>query len=335
MLAEITADDLNDITFPLPDNDFIDASSELQLFHALTPKPCWFLAPDTWSISHDVDPAIAGRASRAVMKDYIATLQSWFERWISTGANPFIHHQLYKIKFPACVQIAYATLMCYIHRTPANTEVVLQIVESRSDDLIREDQIENTDEGTDLHGQLARLHALMVYQIIGLHDGDIRARHIAEGHIATQDHWAHKLLQDADKVLSNAQTASNQLIGIVPNSASSSQQQWHLWIFSESIRRTWLVAVSISRIFSALQQRWATCPGGLMYTNRRGLWEASTATEWERRCAQGDVAFLQRFHCAGLFGELRPADVDEFGLTMMDMTFDADLVEKWKSGVYV
>lgn len=39
----------------------------------------------------------------------------------------------------------------------------------------------------------------MVYQIIGLFDGDIRSRHVAEGHMAVQDSWAGKLFHSAAK----------------------------------------------------------------------------------------------------------------------------------------
>jgi hypothetical protein len=334
LLAEITADDLDDLTmdltFPFLDNnlEFSAPSNELHLFSTPATKADWFRAPESWSISHDMDRAIAGTINNAAMKKYVATLQCWFERWATSGNNPFIHYQLYKSKFPACVQIAYATLISYVHRTPSTTAAVLRIVEDRSDALIQENQVESTDEAIDLYAQLARLHALMVYQIIGLHDGDIRSRHVAEGHIPTHDRWAYKLFQCAGKVLSDTETASTQ----IPAHVTPSQQRWHLWILAESIRRTWLIAVSISSIYSGLQQCWAACPGGIMFTNRSGLWDAASATEWEMRCRHGDVAFLQRFHCARLFGEMRPGDVDEFGLTMIGMTFDADLVEKWKSG---
>jgi hypothetical protein len=340
LLAEITADDLNDLTmdltFPFLDNnlELLTPSSELQSLSTPATKAAWFLAPKSWSISHAMDRAIAGTINNATMKKYVATLQCWFERWATSGNNPFVHHQLYKGKFPACVQIAYATLISYLHRTPSTTAAVLRIVEDRSDALVQENQIEPTDEAIDLYAQLARLHALMVYQIIGLHDGDIRSRHVAEGHIPTHDRWAYTLFQCAGKELSTTETAFLQL----PTHVTTSQQQWHLWILAESVRRTWLIAVSISSIYSGLQQCWAACPGGIMFTNRSGLWDAGSATEWERRCGLGDVAFLQRFHCARLFGEMGPGEVDEFGLTMIGMTFDAELVERWKSGgagVYV
>ena len=125
-------------------------------------------------------------------------------------------------------------------------------------------------------------------------------------------------------------TATTHLVSCLLKPSTYSQQQWYLWILSESIRRTWLVAVNLSPVFSALQQRWAACPGGIMYTNRSGLWDATSAAEWENRCSDRNVAFLQRFECAKLFDEAEPADIDEFGTTMMDMTFNEELLEKWR-----
>lgn len=336
------ADDLmSDLAFPLMDSDFAAPSSLIQTPSAPATRADWFLGPETWMISQRVDTSAAMPVSKATMKKYVAVLQSWFERWVTTGSNPFIHSCLYSANFPACVQVAYATLASYIHRTPANTDTVLQIVEDRSNDLLREDGAildgvraeewaDGGEQDVDLFAQLTRLHALMVYQIIGLFDGDIRSRHVAEGHTAVQNSWAGKLFHSAAKALPNTYAAATHLVGCLPTPSTYSQQQWYLWILSESIRRTWLVAASLSPVFSALQQRWSACPGGVMYTNRNGLWNAASATEWEKQCLEKNVAFLQRFECARLLDEAEPADVDEFGTAILDMTFNGELLEKWR-----
>jgi hypothetical protein len=43
-----------------------------------------------------------------------------------------------------------------------------------------------------------------------------------------------------------------------------------------------------------------------------------------------NVAFLQRFECARLFHYAKPADVDEFGIAMLEMTFSGDSLENWR-----
>ncbi|RYP55734.1 hypothetical protein DL771_012475 [Monosporascus sp. 5C6A] len=332
---------VENLAFPLMDNDFAASSSLIQTPSAPATGPDWFLAPETWTISRRVETSADVPVGKETMRKYVAVLQSWFERWVTTGSNPFIHPRLYSANFPACVQVAYATLASYIHRTPVNTDTVLRIIEDRSNDLVQEngavlDRVgaeewaDRGEQDVDLFAQLTRLHALMVYQIIGLFDGDIRSRHVAEGHMAVQDSWAGKLFQSAAKALSDTHAAATHLVGCLSRPSTYSQQQWYLWILSESIRRTWLVAVSLSSVFSALQQRWSTCPGSIMYTNRSGLWNAASATEWEKQCFGRNVAFLQRFECATLFDSVEPADIDEFGTAMLDMTFDGELLKKWR-----
>lgn len=303
-------------------------------------KTDWFLAPETWGVAHDGDAAASEAVTRATIKEYIVLVQSWMERWCSTGSNPFIHHRLYSSNFPACVQIAYATLASYIHRTPANTDIVLRIVEDRSADLLRDNGAvldkfitnewacgESEHDG-DLLSQLSRLHALMVYQIIGLFDGDTRARYVAEGRVGVQVTWAGRLHGSAASNLSNAQSVATHLVG--PTPTNSAQHHWYLWILSESIRRTWLVALSVPCVFSALQQRWSACPGGIMYTNRRGLWAATTAARWQSQCKEKSPWFLQRFECAKLFDVAKPVDIDEFGIAMLNMTLGQEAVEQWR-----
>jgi hypothetical protein len=336
------ADDLMlGLAFPFIDSDFATPSSLIQTPSAPATRTDWFLAPETWRISHGVDTSADVPFGKATMKKYVTILQSWFERWVTTGSNPFIHPRLYSANFPACVQVAYTTLASYIHRTPASTDTVLRIIEDRSNDLLQEngavlnlvgaeEWVDGGEQDVDLFAQLTRLHALMVYQIIGLFDGDIRSRHVAEGHMAVQNSWAGKLLHSAAKALSSTHAVATHLVGCLPRPSTPSQEQWYLWILSESIRRTWLVAVSLSPIFSALQQRWSVCPGGVMYTNRNGLWDAASATEWEKQCLRRNVAFLQRFECAKLFDNAEPADIDEFGTAMLDMTFDGELLEMWR-----
>lgn len=300
----------------------------------------WFLAPETWAIVHDGDASASEAVTRAQMKEYIGLAQSWMERWCSTGSNPFIHHRLYSSTFPTCVQVAYATLASYVHRTSANADIVLRIVEDRAAHLLHDNgavldkfitnewACRDDEQEIDLIHQLARVHALIVYQVIGLFDGDTRSRYLAEGRLGVQVNWASKLFRSAGSRLSTGQSIAPHFLG--PKPMNAAQNRWYLWIFSESIRRTWLVTLSMSCVFSALQQRWSACPGGIMFTTRSGLWGATTAAAWQKQCVDKDPAFLQRFDCATLFSTAKPEDVDEFGIAMLDMTFGREAVEQWK-----
>lgn len=337
-------EDIPGLEFLTPGHDFTKPLGQALAPSLSAPPTNWFLAAETWRIHLPPPRPSPMGISSAALKDFVKMTQSWFERWVMTGSNPFIHPRLYSANFPACVQVALATLSSYIHKTPANTEIIFQIVEDRSNQLLKENGIllENLDiavedsneEETEvgLFEQLARLHALMVYQIIGLFDGDIRSRHVAEKHIAIQDSWANQLLQSAANTLLHDSQVLAQATQHFPGPQTLMQQQWHLWILSESIRRTWHIAVGLSSIYFMLLQRWTLGPGGVMYTNSRGIWDASSAAEWENCCMVRDVAFLQRFEGKKLLEEVTPADVDEFGKAMLEITFRGEAIQKWKAG---
>ncbi|KAH7068661.1 RNA polymerase 2 mediator complex component [Paraphoma chrysanthemicola] len=331
-----------EMSFPLMYNESSTSSALMQMPIGHISDADWFLAPETWRMTHVLDNMATVPIGIPKMKDYILLLQSWFRRWVTHGSNPFVHSHLYKANFPACVQVAYATLASYIHRTPENTDIILRIVADRSAKLLQEHGAVPTRNGTeswadegpteiDLFTQLSRLHALMVYQIIGLFDGDIRSRHVAEGQMSVQDTWANILFQAASKSLTNTRDAGTQLIGSLPRPTTNLQQRWYLWILSESIRRTWLIASSMFSIYSALQQRWSVCPGSIMYSNRKGMWCAESSTDWDKLCSKGGAASLQRFACSRLPYEADPDDIDEFGDAMLNMTVHEEILEEWKS----
>ena len=58
-----------------------------------------------------------------------------------------------------------------------------------------------------------------------------------------------------------------------------------------------------------------------MFTNQKGVWEAPSAFAWEKLCAEVDVRFMQTFSAEKLFTEASAADIDEFGLVMLGLTF--------------
>ncbi|KAH7083437.1 RNA polymerase 2 mediator complex component [Paraphoma chrysanthemicola] len=331
-----------EMSFPLMYNESATSSALIETPIGQISDADWFLAPETWRMTHVMDSMATVPIGIPKMKSYILLLQSWFRRWVTHGSNPFVHSHLYKANFPACMQVAYATLTSYTHRTPENTDIILRIVADRSAELLQEHGAVPSRIGTegwtaegpqdiDLFTQLSRLHALMVYQLIGLFDGDIRSRHVAEGQMSVQDNWANRLFQEASKTLTNTRDAGTQLIGSLPRPTTTLQQRWYIWILSESIRRTWLIASSIFSIYSALQQRWSVCPGSIMYSNRKGMWSAESSTDWDRLCSKSGAVSLQRFECSRLPYDADPDDIDEFGDAMLNMTVHEELLEKWKN----
>ncbi|KAH8889453.1 hypothetical protein GQ53DRAFT_748164 [Thozetella sp. PMI_491] len=310
-----------------------------------TSTPVWFLQPDTWKINHQ--PAIeASRFSTVTLSCHIARLQKWLEEWVKSGRNQFIHHQLYHARFPSCVQIAYATLSGYINRTEENKHMILRVVEDQARQLLMQKGIHPGSsespqsavgsEFVDSLEQLAQVHALLVYQTIGLLDGDIRSRHQAEARIAALDRLAMQMLENSSRDLGRMAAAidpldleeagKNSLLG--PHGPMD--MMWHTWILAESIRRTWLVATGFQAIYLTLQEGWHPCPGSVMFTSRQGVWDAQTAFEWGSFCSEVDIGFVQRYACEKFFTDSRPVDIDEFTKMIVETTFGAERLQRWQ-----
>jgi len=88
---------------------------------------------------------------------------------------------------------------------------------------------------------LARTHALLLYQIIRLYDGDIRARGAAERTNSALEAAVTELLAHIrfdDPCLPTTQEADGPLN---LSSLGATREFWEEWIFQESARRTFLI----------------------------------------------------------------------------------------------
>ena len=332
---------LNDnISTPLT----LDLTTPLGHYLAKRNPSIWFLSPEAWEIEH---PSVQDASMFCLtdMKRFVADLQRWFEQWIKMGSNPFIHPHLYRSRFPGCVQVAYTTLSGYINRTESNTEIILRIVDDRANELLIDSGVllDNSNhvnsftvpEPPNTLEQLARVHALMVYQVIGLFDGDIRSRHHAEARMHTLDSWASQMVDFASRCphlldsplnpVGSTETGLSDLL----NLTSDAESLWHSWILTESVRRTWHIAKGLQSLYFLIQQGWSYCPGGMMLTTRQGVWEADTAFAWEKLCSEVDIGFVQRFKAEKLFTEASPAHIDEFGEFMLEITFGPERMKRW------
>jgi len=203
--------------------------------------------------------------------------------------------------------------------------------EIRKDGQDESNSITNTAQFDTLE-QLARVHALLVYQSIGLFDGDIRFRHLAEGRISVLDRWTNEMVECASRI--ELPSLTPDLQDFTDASLShpfnyNTESTWHTWILAESARRTWHITKGFQSLFSILQQGQTYCPGGMNFTFRRGMWDASTASEWETLCSKVDVVFIKRFEAQDVFNHLSPRDVDEFGTLILETTYGAERMRQW------
>jgi hypothetical protein len=345
MTADISIDynDVDEVlaSIPLDCTIYISPTYDINGFAAS------FLSSETWDIDHTVPSTAATSPSRHDLKRYINQIQDWNTQWVTKGSNPYIHSQLYSGQFPTGLQVAYTALSTYSNRTEANADMIMKIVDDQATKLLLENGVVFDDFGGEIQPgsgntatlslveELARVHALIIYQTICLFDGDIRSRHLAERRFQVLIRWVTQLVESASHRLTQSLLAGDTLLltqrAHHSNSShkTNAQRLWETWILAESIRRTWLTSMGLYAAYFILQQGSLLCLGGIRFTNRQGVWEAKTAFAWENECSQSCVGFIQRFEAERFFTESSPSDVDEFGTTMLEITFGTEKMQRW------
>lgn len=209
--------------------------------------------------------------------------------------------------------------------------MVMRIVENRANNLVGGYTASaNEDFGVvmlDSACHLARTQALLIYKIIRLFDGDIRARAQAEKHIDTLSLWARQMWQSANLALSSDHAEGPGDTQLRTDGTITST--WQAWIFSESIRRTYLAATLTEAVYLTLKQSWAPCPGGIVFSGGAGLWEAPSPTSWFNHYQQNLVNSVRCIDGDKLFTIAKPSDVDEFCHATLIVSYGLERFDRW------
>jgi hypothetical protein len=298
----------------------------------------WFASPDTWSL----DCWERGRPqvsfSTAGFNRILAEMHRWLAQWVNNGSNPFIHEELYKYRFPRCIQDAYTTLTCYLHKSPADEVKINRIIEERAKELVEQEAIYKEswidDSNTfDSLEQLARAQALLIYQLIGLHDGNIRLRYLAEMHIPVLNQCIQRLVDQAHGGICYGKTITLPPIEEANDVETIQHKEdnlfWHSWIVAESIRRTWLITAGIQGTYLALQRSSSCCIGGQRFTARQGFWEAPSAEIFEKRCSKVYSGFIRLTQADQLFLNISPKEISPFAKVVLECTYGIDQMKNW------
>ncbi|KAK8875304.1 Transcription factor gsfR2 [Apiospora arundinis] len=289
----------------------------------------WFAGPDTWSACQ-MPPAAAHAYSTADLKSYARTTLDWLRTWIDTGSNPFIHSHLYRTRYPPCVQDAYLAATAYLQLrdgpvTPARKQMVHRIIEEKMLSLLERNAVPSDWSSpqdlaasfglpNDPLDHIARVHALMVYQLIGLFEReDTRLHHLAERHIPVLYLWMRCMVHCASKAafLGECLTSPPRARPPATDAAAASMLArpgcddliWQTWIAAECMRRTWVIISGIQAVYLMVrhQDAFIPCMGGMMVTTRKGPWEAASAQEWLRICSEVNVGLVQLAEAHTLF----------------------------------
>ncbi|KAK2470284.1 hypothetical protein H9L39_17901 [Fusarium oxysporum f. sp. albedinis] len=73
-------------------------------------------------------------------------------------------------------------------------------------------------------------------------------------------------------------------------------------------------------VFLLMQQgTTGSCQGGMMFTTRKGVWEAEAALAWEKICSEMNVGLIQAAELDRLLVEVEPESVNNFAKDVMKM----------------
>lgn len=315
----------------------------------------WFMAPETWKPTF-ASPPPCERAdtqwtppyANAILKRYLRGLQRRLYAWVSTGGTDFLHRHLYRFRNPRCVQDAQGALALYMARNDENEDAVFRTINDRARQLLEDEERGPAHAGRlDVVGHLARVHALMTYQIIGLLDGDIHLRATAEARREVLSAWLGQMIEcvrtastfycggvdDDLALLANG-------LGIGMKGALMDGQAlfpavreeivWHAWILAESLRRTWITGHGLLITYHALQTGWATCEGSMKMTAGQGMWDAPSSYAWAKVARETKVFFMDGTATERLFLEANANEVDSFTKGLMEMSHGPERVERWE-----
>ena len=205
--------------------------------------------------------------------------------------------------------------------------MILRIAKERASNLIHSQPPEPAAIMLDTAMHLARTQALIIYTAICLFDGDINARVQAEHGLEVLLTWGYELLKSAslDTHSEGACGASESRGWVRKESiafnalsiAGDLTSVWHTWVFTESIRRTYLTSVLLMTIYPTLKEGWSGCPGDVASTGDQGLWDAPSAHAWGRimrTVKENKMGFIPiRSHRMGdVLIDRKSEDVNEF-----------------------
>jgi hypothetical protein len=300
-----------------------------------------------WPIFFNASGPANTSISRASMAYCVKEYRTWPRSWVVETATPFIHQSLYAVSgalartggiaggggitgalgisstslsgLPPALQDAFAVSAAYAAKNDANSDLVMQLVETKAAALMYSPGQGNWT----IMEQLASLQALLVYQMVRLFDGDIRQRALGEATEPVQAAWTAALqARVGAEIFQNAD--------LTPSDDPAAA--WRRWLFNESVRRTIITSFMIRGIYAMAKQgycRLGAVVTDMSFTSGMRLWAAKTPGRWQRAVGEANPGWISHMNFSDMLGRADPANVDSLGI-MMAVTYKGkDVIEDW------
>lgn len=198
----------------------------------------------------------------------------------------------------------------------------MSLIDARIHDLL------SAPEPSTLVEILARTHALLLYQIMHLFDGDIRSHATAQTLFTALESSVLLLLaclEFPDRTKS---------IDLRPLSMQPIVDFWESWVLHESARRTVLFTFYFIQIYKLLQgDRQLQCDGKLGLDHAwylsAYLWNAQSAFDFAVAWAESQHFIIDNLDFSWALSHAQPGDVDQFGRMLLVTVLGIDGVKAW------
>lgn len=67
----------------------------------------------------------------------------------------------------------------------------------------------------------------------------------------------------------------------------------------------------------------------MMFTTRKGVWEAQSALAWEQLCSERSIGLARITQVNKLFTLVAPEDINDFAKSLFDTTFGTHKMRRW------
>jgi hypothetical protein len=151
------------------------------------------------------------------------TIRQFPKAFAQTKAVPFVHAFLYREKVPRPILEAWTACIAYTFRQPSNQDWVIRMLVENVNNVKRFQPISALD-------KLARVHALLLYQIIRIFDGDITLRARADDDMEVLRAWTRDLIDIRENLDDYCLLDATTVRERPPKSWGVSFGPWQLWL---------------------------------------------------------------------------------------------------------
>lgn len=217
---------------------------------------------------------------------------------------------------------AYMCSSLYLSKNEINAPVVMNLFDGKIADLLASPLPDTLPE------VLARVHALLLYQIMRLFDGDVRFHGRVDSLFLELESSVLTLIPFLYLPLPSDSMEP------LPVSMESISEFWKSWILQESARRTVLVTYFFTRVYKTLRGTPnMTCDGKLGLNHSwylsSHLWKAQSAFDFAVAWAERPHYIVENLNMAWVMGNAQPNDLDVFGKMILVTLLGIDDAKAW------